>query len=77
MEYPDTNREVRVTTNGLHWFNAIYDCINDDDHNYAWQATSDDYPPCWTDGVCWYRNEDNEVSVQVIDWRDIDWSYDL
>ena len=26
-------------------------------------------PPCWTDGVCWERNEDGHPSVQPTHWR--------
>lgn len=34
-----------------------------------WQATTDDYPKCWTDGGCWESNADMNVSDQPTAWR--------
>lgn len=39
---------------------------------WAW-ATADEYEPkapkCWSDGVCWGRNEDCKPSKQPRHWR--------
>jgi hypothetical protein len=29
-------------------------------------------PPCWTDGVCWESNENDEPSVQPTAWKPIE-----
>lgn len=34
-----------------------------DGGSYAWQAwREDEHPKCWTDGVCWGANENQEPS---------------
>ena len=34
-----------------------------------WQATTDSYPPCWSDGSCWESNADEQMSLQPEAWR--------
>lgn len=36
----------------------------------AWVFVDDQEPPdCWTDGVCWESNDDNEKSVDPAAWK--------
>lgn len=36
----------------------------------TWHFVGDQKPPdCWTDGICWDRNEDDEPSVRPTHWR--------
>ncbi len=58
-----------------------------DNHHIAWEPgflTSDllpcrcwvhhgpgDPPPCWTDGVCWESNADDQASVRPTRWTSI------
>lgn len=36
----------------------------------AWVILEDQEPPaCWTDGVCWERNEDEKPSVLPARWK--------
>lgn len=30
-----------------------------------------DYPDCWTDGICWEENEDGNKSVYPVAWKPI------
>jgi hypothetical protein len=34
-----------------------------------WQATTDAYPACWSDGACWESNADEQMSLQPEAWR--------
>lgn len=34
-----------------------------------WQADTDTFPPCWTDGACWESNADGFMSKQPQMWR--------
>lgn len=38
----------------------------------AWCAISEDYPPSWTDGVCWGANARGEPSDPPVAWRPIE-----
>ena len=36
----------------------------------GWTFTTDQEPPaCWTDGICWQVNEDENASVQPTHWK--------
>lgn len=36
----------------------------------GWAFTTDQEPPeCWTDGICWQVNEDENASVQPTHWK--------
>lgn len=36
----------------------------------GWAFTTDQEPPdCWTDGICWEVNEDENASVQPTQWK--------
>lgn len=38
----------------------------------CWMFVEDqEPPPCWTDGVCWERNEDGKPSVQPTRWKTV------
>ena len=38
----------------------------------AWVFMADQEPPdCWTDGVCWEANQDNEKSIEPTHWKPI------
>lgn len=34
----------------------------------GWAAVGDDYPPSWTEGICWEINEDCVASDQPTHW---------
>ncbi|KAB2918508.1 MAG: hypothetical protein F9K29_08045 [Hyphomicrobiaceae bacterium] len=54
--------------NIIAWMSGFAD-INGDDCS-CWVFVEDQEPPsCWTDGVCWERNEDGERSVQPTRWK--------
>jgi hypothetical protein len=56
-----TNTPVVVLTEGLQSVVAVYMAF--DETKLAWQAhVEGNHPACWTDGVCWASNEDNEPS---------------
>ena len=38
----------------------------------SWVATTDEYPDCWTGGVCWETNEYYRASMLPIAWRPIE-----
>jgi hypothetical protein len=35
----------------------------------TWCATTDDYPPSWTDGAFWEVNAEQERSVEATHWK--------
>jgi hypothetical protein len=36
-----------------------------------WQATTDRFPKCWSDGCCWATNADGVMSEQPEGWREV------
>ena len=38
----------------------------------GWTSTTDDYPTCWTDGVCWTVNADGRMSDQPVRWQNVE-----
>jgi hypothetical protein len=37
---------------------------------FGWFAVNEgEYPPCWTDGICWAENEDGVPSDPPITWE--------
>lgn len=44
--------------------------VNEDEKSCdQWQATTDSYPACWSEGSCWESNEDGFMSLQPEAWR--------
>lgn len=45
--------------------------LNDDGEDCGgWEFVGEqDPPPCWTDGICWERNEDGVSSAQPTHWK--------
>ena len=38
----------------------------------GWAFTTDQEPPaCWTDGICWQSNEDEQASIQPTHWKSL------
>jgi hypothetical protein len=48
--------------------------INSEDQSCAqWRAVHQgEHPPCWSDGACWQRNENEVMSMQPRRWRALD-----
>lgn len=71
--FPPYNTPVMVKTYGGHSFIARYQknasMTSDETPCDQWQADSDVYPECWTDGCCWESNADEIASDHVIAWR--------
>lgn len=36
-----------------------------------WQATTNSYPRCWSDGACWESNANCSISAQPEAWREV------
>lgn len=68
------DREVDVRV-GRRIFRAVLRrsaSMNEDEQPCAqWQATTDHYPRCWSDGCCWESNADCVMSAQPEAWREI------
>jgi hypothetical protein len=67
-------REVEVRI-GSRAYKAILrkDASLDEDERPCdqWQATTDCYPRCWSDGACWDSNADEIRSAQPEAWREV------
>ena len=74
MTNPPLSTPLLVRTEGFDWFPAIFDYIGDEDYTNSYMATTSKYPHCWTDGICWAFNQDNEPSDPVIEWKLDDFS---
>ena len=69
---PKLDHLYMVTTSGENWFEAIFSHLCNDDGNVSWVACDQkEAPSCWTDGVCWTSNENDEPSAPVIEWREL------
>lgn len=74
MKLPEENKIVLVTTKGGKEFLARH-CFGvavDENENPCWSWCAfdeDDYPDCWTDGICWTSNDDQKPSDPVVSWR--------
>jgi len=56
--------------NIIAWMDGFMDAAEQD--CCAWVFVGDQEPPdCWTDGVCWASNENEEKSVEPIAWKPI------
>lgn len=54
--------------NVIAWHNGFLD--SDEKECGTWVFTRDQEPPdCWTDGVCWDKNEDGVPSVKPTRWK--------
>lgn len=42
-----------------------------------WQADTDAYPRCWSDGCCWESNANEVTSKQPVLWRHLPSKVDL
>lgn len=52
----------------IRWQDGFID--HDGEDSGAWVVAEDQEPPeCWTDGVCWWRNEDSVPSVWPTRWK--------
>lgn len=66
--------QARIPGNGednaIAWCEQFIDSNGDDVG--GWAFVSEQEPPdCWTDGVCWARNEDGLPSVQPTHWKEL------
>ena len=54
--------------NVIAWTDGLVD--SDDNACGGWQFTRDQEPPdCWTNGICWASNEDDQPSVLPSRWK--------
>lgn len=72
-ELPPLEHHVILTMgNGVEFVGCRIWVEDGEGGGWAW-ATVDEYEPrapkCWTDGVCWGRNEDDRPSRQPRHWR--------
>lgn len=71
-EAPRDGTRVVVYTTGGHALVASWQfacCIGSDGTEAdAWMAQGI-HPRCWTDGICWERNEDDEPSDAPTHWQ--------
>lgn len=67
------NRPVIVITQRGRIFKAKIADIGDAEFNWSWATAEEDdpVPNCWTDGVCWDVNGDEERSDWPVGWMDI------
>jgi len=54
--------------NIIAWVDGYLDSNGNDCFGWTFM-TDQEHPPCWTDGVCWGLNEDNEQSVLPVAWK--------
>jgi hypothetical protein len=50
------------------WHNQLMDSDGGDCGGWA-AAEDEDYPPCWTEGICWEVNEDSKPSDPPTHWQ--------
>lgn len=70
-ELPDLEQHVILTMPRGREFVGCRVWVEDDEGGgWAWAAVNEcEAPRCWTDGVCWARNEDDVPSKQSRYWR--------
>lgn len=49
------------------WHDQLLDSDGRECGGWA-SADGEEYPPCWTDGICWTVNEDGEPSDPPTHW---------
>ena len=56
--------------NTIAWEGGLFD--RDDDECGGWFYIGNSDPPeCWTDGICWAQNENDQPSVRPTHWTPI------
>lgn len=74
--HPTDERPFRVKMEDGHEFNvSLQDGFLREDETEACSFVAEegeDYPECWTDGVCWGSNADDVASEYPVFWRPID-----
>jgi hypothetical protein len=71
---PRDGTDIQAYIPGNGWDNVIawqVDAfLNEEGECGGWAFTTEQEPPdCWTDGVCWASNEDEDPSVPPIYWK--------
>lgn len=54
--------------NVIAWIGDLLNSSEEECGGWAFM-TEQEPPDCWTDGVCWARNEDDVPSVQPVSWK--------
>ena len=56
--------------NIIAWLDGLLDSEGNDCGGWAF-VEDQEQPDCWTDGVCWKVNEDNQRSVHPTHWKSL------
>ena len=75
LETAPFNREVEVRVGRRRVVRAklVPDASMDSNGDACdqWWATTDKYPPCWSEGACWESNVDEQMSAHPDAWREL------
>ena len=57
--------------NIIFWLDGLYDDDGNACGGWAFVEDEQEPPDCWTDGVCWEKNEDGEKSIEPTMWTEL------
>lgn len=55
--------------NIIAWIDGLIGELSEDCGGWAFMHEDQEPPDCWTDGICWEKNEDGKQSVKPIRWK--------
>lgn len=68
--------QAKIPGNGsvniIMWMGGFLDEAEQDCCCWVFVHEEQEPPECWTDGVCWSSNENDDPSVQPVAWKMID-----